>query len=116
MTLASLVPGAAINEGEDEEQEADPKEAEYPVKYENRRHFYEDIMEHDIIIYDVTNDPKQLSEAMWLAASLDADFENFRNQKIFILLTSLISWLKTKPNDPVSALVYIFEDLKGIYY
>jgi adenylate kinase len=65
---------------------------------------YEQIKECDIIIYDIIQDKQQIDEASWAINSLNEDIERINKQKIFILLSTVMTWARSKPTDPVISL------------
>ncbi|TGZ70674.1 hypothetical protein CRM22_003073 [Opisthorchis felineus] len=70
------------------------------LNYEKKSLFYEHLMKHDLIVYDLTVDPSASDEALWVARTMEQDAERFENRKKLIILTNLLTWAKTKPNDP----------------
>lgn len=56
----------------------------------------------DVIIYDITVNPEQMKEVVWLGECLEKNSDEFVSKKTLILVTNLMSWVSTKPNDPVS--------------
>ncbi|TPP63875.1 Adenylate kinase 7 [Fasciola gigantica] len=79
-----------------------PPFANVILDYHRKGQFYEHILKHDLIIYDVSSDPQQMAEAKWLAQLLAEDVEKFEYQKKLIVISNLMTWTSTKPNDPVS--------------
>ena len=62
----------------------------------------EHLMECDVIIYDIIHDPEQVDEACWAISALHGELEKIDKPKVFILLSTILTWAKTKPADPVS--------------
>lgn len=60
---------------------------------------YEYLLSCDIILYDITRDVKQIDEAVWAVSELQADLEKISTPKIFVLISSVLTWAKTKPTD-----------------
>ncbi|XP_003214371.1 adenylate kinase 7 isoform X1 [Anolis carolinensis] len=58
------------------------------------------MLECDIIIYNITEDAKQTEEATWAATVLNEESVNFEKQKVFILLSTIMTWARSKPLDP----------------
>ena len=68
----------------------------------------EHLMEADVIIYDITQDATQVDEACWAISALHSELEKIDKHKIFILLSPLLTWAKTKPADPVNSINLYF--------
>jgi adenylate kinase len=58
-------------------------------------------MECDVIIYDITQDPEQVDEACWAISALHNELEKIDKPKTFVLISTVMTWAKTKPVDPV---------------
>ncbi|XP_070787647.1 adenylate kinase 7 isoform X2 [Pituophis catenifer annectens] len=58
------------------------------------------MLECDVIIYNITEDTKQIEEATWAATALHAESKHFEKQKLFILLSTIMTWARSKPLDP----------------
>lgn len=54
----------------------------------------------DIIIYDIISDPNQVEEATWVISALNAELANFQTAKVFICISTVLTWGRTKPLDP----------------
>lgn len=61
---------------------------------------YKYLLESDIIIYDITRDVNQIDEAVWAVSELQADLDKILKPKTFILISTVLTWAKTKPTDP----------------
>jgi len=69
----------------------------------------EQLLECDVIIYDITQDPEQVDEACWTISALHSQLDKIDKPKMFILLSTVMTWAKTKPVDPVNVeLLYEF--------
>lgn len=64
---------------------------------------FEQLVECDVIVYDITDNPDQIDEAAWAVSEIHADLEHIDRQKMFILISSVMTWARSKPLDPVSA-------------
>ncbi|KAL8611092.1 hypothetical protein ACOMHN_064382 [Nucella lapillus] len=125
--LSKCVVGASLEDAEEEEDNASvtssildtPKEGCYEVVgtlkdrekpkpdfvkelilFENKDQLYEHLVECDVIIYDVTEDPDQIDEAVWAVSEIHSDLEKIEKPKMFILISSVMTWAKSKPLDP----------------
>ncbi|XP_028398700.1 adenylate kinase 7-like [Dendronephthya gigantea] len=84
----------------------DPEKNDKPTwvkdvyKYGKKEEILENILQSDIIIYDIISRPDQVDEATWAVSALHAEIENFTSPKIFICLSSIMTWARTKPLDP----------------
>ncbi|KAL7992659.1 hypothetical protein Chor_016915 [Crotalus horridus] len=58
------------------------------------------MLECDIIIYNISEDPKEIEEATWAATALHTESKHFEKQKLFILLSTIMTWARSKPLDP----------------
>ena len=58
------------------------------------------VIQQDIIIYDITEDPKQIVEAEFVVNNLHQNLESFMQSKTFILISTCLTWGKTRPIDP----------------
>ncbi|XP_051477206.1 adenylate kinase 7 [Apus apus] len=127
--LSRCIVGASLESTEEEEEEDEnnsaaaissrPKEGVYQIvgtlsNPENTKpHFAEEIyavssrnellshlLECDIVLYNITEDTNQIEEATWAASALHGEIERFKTPKSFILISTIMSWAKSKPPDP----------------
>ncbi|XP_050405998.1 adenylate kinase 7, partial [Patella vulgata] len=80
------------------------------IQYDNRDQLYEQLVECDVIVYDITEDPDQIDEAVWAISELHADLEKIERSKMFILISSCMTWAKSKPLDPDDPEIPFTED------
>ena len=76
-------------------------------------------MECDVVVYDITQDAEQVDEASWAITALHAELERIDKPKIFILVSTVMTWAKSKLAEAVSSFQisnngnFIFILLKG---
>lgn len=70
------------------------------VQNTDKESLLEHLMECDVIIYDIIHDPEQVDEACWAISALHSELERIDKPKVFILLSTVLTWAKTKPADP----------------
>lgn len=87
-----------------------PDFAKEIIEYENRDQLYEQLVECDVIVYDICEDPDQVDEAIWAVSELHADLERLEKPKMFILVSSVMTWAKSKPLDPDDPEIPFTED------
>ncbi|XP_072283765.1 adenylate kinase 7 [Pyxicephalus adspersus] len=89
------------------------KKLAFPVEtyvISNRDELLSRLMESDVIIYNITEDPSQIEEAAWAASALHVEMENFESQKMFILISTVLTWARSKPLDPDDPEIPFTED------
>ncbi|XP_077994074.1 adenylate kinase 7-like [Glandiceps talaboti] len=87
-----------------------PEWAKDIITTPERDQLLEHLMECDIIVYDITEDPDQIDEATWAVSALHAEIDRFDGPKMFILLSSVMTWSKSKPLDPDDPEIPFTED------
>nr|XP_045011411.1 adenylate kinase 7 isoform X3 [Jaculus jaculus] len=129
--LANCVAGASLEEITEEEEEDETKSAaqegrgkegtfqivgtlakpdsphpNFAVEtYSNlsREELLMHLMECDVIIYNITTEhAQQVEEAIWAASALNEEIKHFEKRKLFILLSTVMTWAQSKPLDPLA--------------
>jgi len=70
------------------------------IKANDKEGLLEHLMECDVVIYDIIHEPEQVDEACWAISALHSELERIDKPKTFILLSTVLTWAKTKPADP----------------
>ncbi|CAH8663179.1 unnamed protein product [Schistosoma guineensis] len=66
-------------------------------------------MECDYIIYNIKDDHTVVDDALWILDQIHSNLESFTIQKIFILISSVLTWSKSAlpdPDDPEMPFTY----------
>ncbi|XP_029966673.1 adenylate kinase 7-like [Salarias fasciatus] len=67
-----------------------------------RNELFQHLLECDVVVYNIseTTAQQQIEEATWALTALHAEMENFKYGKIFILVSTVLTWARTKPQNP----------------
>uniref|UniRef100_A0A8C4DYT2 Uncharacterized protein n=1 Tax=Dicentrarchus labrax TaxID=13489 RepID=A0A8C4DYT2_DICLA len=60
------------------------------------------LLECDVVVYNISENAtkQQVEEATWAIEALHAEMENFKSRKMFILVSTVMTWALTKPQNP----------------
>ncbi|XP_070782037.1 adenylate kinase 7-like [Enoplosus armatus] len=77
-----------------------------------RHELLERLLECDVVVYNISESAtqQQVEEATWALTALHADMENFKSRKMFILVSTVMTWAMTKPKNPGEADVLLTEE------
>ncbi|XP_068564315.1 adenylate kinase 7-like [Cebidichthys violaceus] len=66
-----------------------------------RDELLERLLECDVVVYNISESAtqQQIEEATWAITALNAEMKNFKSRKMFILVSSVMTWAMTKPQN-----------------
>uniref|UniRef100_A0A671XF60 Adenylate kinase 7b n=1 Tax=Sparus aurata TaxID=8175 RepID=A0A671XF60_SPAAU len=84
---------------------SDPPEEDRGFVMEDYRNLNKDellsrLMDCDVVIYNVTQHADQVEEASWAVSALHDRISHFSGPKMFILISTVMTWACSKPVDP----------------
>uniref|UniRef100_A0A3Q0RP37 Uncharacterized protein n=1 Tax=Amphilophus citrinellus TaxID=61819 RepID=A0A3Q0RP37_AMPCI len=81
-----------------------------PTKDELLQH----LLECDVAVYNVSESAteRQVEEAIWALTALHDEMESFKSQKLFILVSTVMTWAMTKPPNPDETDALLEEDFR----
>ncbi|NWH31606.1 KAD7 kinase, partial [Chloropsis hardwickii] len=81
-------------------ESAHPRFAKETYAVFSREALLSHLLECEIVLYNITEDVSQIEEATWAASALHKEIETFAKQKLFILISTIMTWGNSKPVDP----------------
>ncbi|XP_041815008.1 adenylate kinase 7-like [Chelmon rostratus] len=70
------------------------------------------LLQCDVVVYNISESAtqQQVEEATWAITALHAEMENFKSRIMFILVSTVMTWAMTKPQNPDEADVVLTEE------
>ncbi|KER27480.1 hypothetical protein T265_05508 [Opisthorchis viverrini] len=68
-------------------------------KNERRKDLYDRVITCDYIVYNIKDDENLIDEAMWMLEKLHENMDQYQQQKIFVLLSTVLTWARSAPLD-----------------
>ncbi|XP_031178441.1 adenylate kinase 7-like [Sander lucioperca] len=70
------------------------------------------LLECDVVVYNISESAtqQQIEDATWAITALHDEMGNFKSRKMFILVSSVMTWAMTKPQNPEETDVMLTEE------
>ncbi|XP_017267301.1 adenylate kinase 7 isoform X2 [Kryptolebias marmoratus] len=67
-----------------------------------RDELFQCLLDCDVVVYNISESStlQQVDEATWAVTALHAQMETFKSRKMFILVSTVMTWAMTKPQEP----------------
>uniref|UniRef100_A0A8C9X114 Adenylate kinase 7a n=1 Tax=Sander lucioperca TaxID=283035 RepID=A0A8C9X114_SANLU len=82
------------------------------TKDEKQNELLGHLLECDVVVYNISESAtqQQIEDATWAITALHDEMGNFKSRKMFILVSSVMTWAMTKPQNPEETDVMLTEE------